>query len=86
MSGFADRHIGPRPDERDKMLAALGLGSLEDLVAQAMPAGIRMQAPLDLPAALSETEALTALRDLGAATGLGFSVSEHHGGWLVLDR
>lgn len=27
-----------------------------------------------------------ALRDLGAATGLDFSVSEHHGGWLVLDR
>ena len=63
---FADRHIGPRADERDKMLATLGLGSLEDLVAQAMPAGIRMQAPLDLPPALSETEALTALRDLAA--------------------
>ena len=29
---FADRHIGPRADERDKMLATLGLGSLEDLV------------------------------------------------------
>ncbi|HEY0237228.1 MAG TPA: glycine dehydrogenase (aminomethyl-transferring), partial [Friedmanniella sp.] len=63
---FADRHIGPRADERDKMLAALGLGSLEDLVAQAMPAGIRMQRPLDLPPALSETEALVALRGLAA--------------------
>ena len=28
----------------------------------------------------------TALRELGATTGLDFSVSEHHGGWLVLDR
>ncbi len=63
---FADRHIGPRADERDKMLAALGLGSLEDLVAQAMPAGIRMDHPLNLPPALSETEALTALRGLAA--------------------
>ncbi|WP_183341147.1 aminomethyl-transferring glycine dehydrogenase [Microlunatus antarcticus] len=63
---FADRHIGPRADERDKMLATLGLGSLEDLVAQALPAGIRMREPLNLPPALSETEALTALRGLAA--------------------
>ncbi|RYZ26436.1 MAG: glycine dehydrogenase (aminomethyl-transferring), partial [Propionibacteriaceae bacterium] len=63
---FADRHIGPRPDERDKMLATLGLGSLEDLVAQAMPAGIRMPGALNLPPALSETEALSALRGLAA--------------------
>lgn len=26
------------------------------------------------------------LHDLGAATGLDFTVSEHHGGWLVLDH
>ena len=63
---FADRHIGPRADERDKMLATLGLGSLEDLVAQALPAGIRMRQPLDLPPALSEVEALAALRGLAA--------------------
>ncbi|CAM3752070.1 mycofactocin oligosaccharide methyltransferase MftM [Tsukamurella ocularis] len=26
------------------------------------------------------------LRELGAATGLAWTVGEHHGGWLVLDR
>ena len=61
---FVTRHIGPQPDERDKMLAALGLGSLEDLVQQAMPDAIRMTAPLDLPPALSETETLDVLRGL----------------------
>jgi len=63
---FADRHIGPRPGDRDKMLATLGLGSLEELVASALPAAIRMRQPLDLPPALSETETLAALRDLAA--------------------
>jgi len=63
---FADRHIGPRADERDKMLATLGLGSLGDLVDQALPAAIRMREPLRLPPALSETEALSALRGLAA--------------------
>ncbi|AUN41664.1 mycofactocin oligosaccharide methyltransferase MftM [Tsukamurella tyrosinosolvens] len=28
----------------------------------------------------------TTLRELGAATGLAFAVTEHHGGWLVVDR
>src|SRR3954468_14059111 len=63
---FADRHIGPRAGDRDKMLATLGLGSLDDLVEQALPSGIRMREPLNLPPALSETEALATLRDLAA--------------------
>jgi glycine dehydrogenase len=61
---FATRHIGPQADERDKMLATLGLGSLDDLVEQAMPSSIRLQAPLDLPPALTEAETLDVLRGL----------------------
>ena len=61
---FATRHIGPQADERDKMLATLGLGSLDDLVEQAMPSSIRMSAPLDLPPALTEAETLDVLRGL----------------------
>jgi len=77
---FTSRHIGPRPDERDKMLAALGLGSLGDLVDQAMPDSIRMQGPLDLPPALTEAETLVSLRSLSeqnrplrAMIGLGYA-------------
>jgi glycine dehydrogenase len=61
---FATRHIGPQADERDKMLATLGLGSLDDLVEQAMPSSIRMRGPLDLPPALTEAETLDVLRGL----------------------
>ncbi len=46
------------------MLAALGQRSLDDLVAAAVPAGIRSTDGLDLPAARSETEALADLRAL----------------------
>jgi glycine dehydrogenase len=34
---FADRHIGPRPAELAQMLDAIGVGSLEELAALALP-------------------------------------------------
>ena len=34
---FADRHLGPRPDEIERMLAVLGLATLDDLIDQAVP-------------------------------------------------
>ncbi len=47
-----------QPDERDTMLAALGLTDLAELVDQAMPQAIRLTEPLDLPPALSESQTL----------------------------
>jgi len=61
---FARRHLGPSADDRAEMLALLGAASLEDLISSTVPAGIRLDRPLDLPAALTEPEALAALRDL----------------------
>jgi glycine cleavage system P protein (glycine dehydrogenase) len=61
---FSTRHIGPQADDRDKMLAALGLTTLEQLVDQSLPRSIRSTEPLDLPAALSESETLAKLRQL----------------------
>jgi glycine cleavage system pyridoxal-binding protein P len=60
---FADRHIGPTADERAKMLAVVGYGSLDDLVAAALPQSIRSDAPLAVPAAATEDEVLGELRD-----------------------
>lgn len=56
---FADRHCGPSAGEQQEMLAALGLGSLEELT-RALPQDILSPAA-DIGAALSEGEALTAL-------------------------
>ncbi|SKC62064.1 aminomethyl-transferring glycine dehydrogenase [Krasilnikoviella flava] len=61
---FADRHVGPRGREVAAMLDQLGHASLDALVDAAVPATIRTDRPLDLPAARSEAEVLTHLRDL----------------------
>ncbi|MBB6121193.1 aminomethyl-transferring glycine dehydrogenase [Nocardiopsis algeriensis] len=65
---FADRHVGPSPSEVDEMLKTVGYGSTAELMAAAVPESILSapgsSAPLDLPEALSETEALAELRAL----------------------
>ncbi|MDA8371512.1 MAG: aminomethyl-transferring glycine dehydrogenase [Nocardiopsaceae bacterium] len=68
--GFVDRHIGPDPAERARMLAAVGYESTADLMAAAVPASILSAegrpVPLRLPEAVDETEALDELRALAA--------------------
>ena len=59
---FADRHIGAGSDAVRTMLARVGRTSLDDLADAAVPADIRQNTPLDLPAALSEQEVLEQLR------------------------
>ena len=58
---FERRHIGPSPADRDAMLAAVGAASLDALVDEAIPASIRLTAPLDLPPAESEHQYLDRL-------------------------
>ena len=45
---FVHRHIGPSDAEVEKMLALLGLDSLESLVEQTVPASIRHSRLLEL--------------------------------------
>ena len=61
---FVARHIGPRQSDVDTMLQTLGYNSLDELIDTAVPADIRQDGALDIPAALSETEALAHLRSL----------------------
>jgi len=77
---FAARHIGPRPDDVVRMLAAVGQPSLDALVDTAVPEVVRDRAALDLPAASGEAEVLAALRERAADNevftsmiGLGYS-------------
>ena len=37
---FAARHIGPSSEDQRAMLATLGYGSLDELIAAALPAGL----------------------------------------------
>jgi glycine dehydrogenase len=82
-AGFAERHIGPSPDDEAKMLAVVGYGSIEDLIADAIPNGVRDDTPLALPAAGSEAEVLAELRGLAAqnqrlASMLGLGYADTH--------
>ena len=60
-AAFSTRHIGPGARETRAMLAALGVPSLDTLVAQAVPKSIRLDRPLALPAPAGEAEALAEL-------------------------
>jgi len=61
---FAHRHIGPSEDDQAQMLKTIGYGSLDELTAAALPAGLAADRPLNLPALLSEEQALAELRRL----------------------
>ncbi len=61
---FADRHIGLTDDDRHKMLADMGYASADELLRAAVPAEIQLDQRLDMPDALTETEALARLREL----------------------
>ncbi|MBW7900003.1 MAG: aminomethyl-transferring glycine dehydrogenase [Rhodocyclaceae bacterium] len=63
---FSHRHIGPNADERAAMLAAVGAGSLDDLIEETVPAAIRLPAPLPLAAPLREHEALARIKGIAA--------------------
>ncbi|MFD6950065.1 glycine dehydrogenase (aminomethyl-transferring) [Nocardiopsis sp. TSRI0078] len=67
---FADRHIGPTPAETQEMLKAVGYGSTAELMSDAVPESILTgpgrSAPLNLPEAIGEAEALAELRDLAS--------------------
>jgi glycine dehydrogenase len=59
---FARRHIGPNDDEVAAMLRELDFEELDGLIDATVPKNIRLDRPLDLPDAKSETEALAELR------------------------
>ena len=61
---FVRRHLGPGPDQQRAMLDELGIDSLADLLDKAVPKTIRWDGPLDLPAELTEIEALARLREI----------------------
>ena len=70
LSPFVRRHIGLTAAAQQTMLARLGLGTLEELMAAAVPGGIRSHGDLELPPALTEPEVAGLARDLADANGL----------------
>jgi glycine dehydrogenase len=59
---FSQRHIGPSVDDEGAMLKELGVESIDALIAQAVPQGIRISGSLDLAPGRSESEVISELR------------------------
>jgi len=59
---FQSRHIAPNEADTAKMLKTIGVSSLDELIEQTVPAGIRLKNPLNLPAAKSEFDYLNTLK------------------------
>ncbi|TBR42218.1 glycine dehydrogenase (aminomethyl-transferring) [Marinomonas agarivorans] len=63
---FIARHIGPDKAEQQKMLDAIGVSTMEDLIEKTIPKAIRV-ANLDLSdLPTSETDALTQLKEIAS--------------------
>jgi glycine dehydrogenase len=59
---FAQRHIGPNAQETKEMLHAIGIASMEELIAKTIPEAIRANEPLKTSEPLSEFQYLTELK------------------------
>ncbi|MBP9064017.1 MAG: glycine dehydrogenase (aminomethyl-transferring), partial [Aquabacterium sp.] len=59
---FQARHLGPWDEEQAQMLSVVGVASREALMAGVVPASIRRTAPMDLPAPVTEAQALAELK------------------------
>jgi glycine dehydrogenase len=61
-SAFVERHIGPNDAEIAHMLRAIGHDSLDAMTDAIVPGKIKSPAPLALPEAMTEVEALARIR------------------------
>ena len=62
-SRFYNRHIGPNKNEINKMLSTLELNSLDELLNQTVPEGIRLKNPLSIEEDISENEFLNEMQE-----------------------
>jgi len=63
---FVTRHNGPRENEIKQMLAKIGVASVDELINQTVPSGIRLKQSLQVAPALSEYQYSKHLKALGA--------------------
>lgn len=63
---FANRHIGPRPDDVQEMLRIMGVDSVEDLIKKSIPDSIRLDSPLELEPAMGEHQYMSHLHDVAS--------------------
>jgi glycine dehydrogenase len=63
---FVNRHIGLSASDQAQMLARIGVGSLEELIDETIPASIRLPKPLEVCTPQSEHDYLRSLKTIAA--------------------
>uniref|UniRef100_A0A8B9GKH4 Glycine cleavage system P protein n=1 Tax=Amazona collaria TaxID=241587 RepID=A0A8B9GKH4_9PSIT len=63
---FSLRHIGPREREKQEMLLAVGVQSVEELMNKTIPASIRLRRPLRMDDHVCENEVLETLYNIAS--------------------
>jgi glycine dehydrogenase len=63
---FAARHIGPWADDETQMLSVIGAASRRALIEAVVPRAIARHQPMQLPAPVSEAEALAEIRRIAS--------------------
>ncbi|XP_062468492.1 glycine dehydrogenase (decarboxylating), mitochondrial [Pezoporus occidentalis] len=63
---FSLRHIGPREREKQEMLRAVGVQSVEELIDKTIPASIRLRRPLRMDDHVCENEILETLYNIAS--------------------
>ncbi len=66
MTKFVDRHIGPSEENIKEMLTSVGFDSMDQLTTELVPDSIALRQTLNLPDALSESDALDRLRRIAS--------------------
>ena len=64
------RHIGLTEQDQQQMLEVIGVKSVDELIAQTMPADILLEEPLDLDEPLTEQEHLSTMHQMAAKNQL----------------
>jgi len=63
--GFAQRHLGPLPQDVQEMCKVIGVKDLKDLMEQTIPASVRREQDMDLPdGSLGESGSLELLKSM----------------------
>lgn len=71
---FADRHIGPRAADVERMLAVLGYETIESFTQAVVPEVIRWNEALDLPAALTEQDVTSLAKSIATENKVNTSL------------
>jgi glycine dehydrogenase subunit 1 len=60
------RYTAVTPDDLREMLATIGVGSIDELFAELVPEGVRLERDIDLPEGMTEQDVYDHLRELAA--------------------